>query len=375
MGVPKKKDNDSDTETKSDFDDFLDELAKDQTRTDMRAKLARAQKEDVDVDESTEQSIPGQDGTKLGSKLEVLEALEVNKPKKDDLPTLEQKAENFKSEDVMPVIHPVAGKKSEEQTTTQAKKLKGTQDIESDTKVGGFEPAQNTEPKGKAKVESLKAVDNEVSSGEKNEFQPDQKIENTSTGTSNLVSASIKQANHLKVAQDRINELDDKLLKLKQENESLSVSSNLLDKQVVDLTSRLQTSNSELKNFKENLSEDKKVLTQSISDKQSKIDSLTTKIETLESRLKQENYNVRTRERELENRLELVRSEKNTLLKDKDSTILSFKREIDKLNFEMDSYRDQQKELKAKILASDERIKKSVRALRVALGILEGTDE
>ena len=64
------------------FDDFLDELAKDQTRTDMRAKLARAQKEDVD--ESTEQSIPGQDGTRLGSKLE---ALEVNKPKKDDLPT------------------------------------------------------------------------------------------------------------------------------------------------------------------------------------------------------------------------------------------------------------------------------------------------
>ena len=148
----------------------------------------------------------------------------------------------------------------------------------------------------------------------------------------------------------------------------------MLDKQVVDLTSKLQTSNSELKNFKENLSEDKKVLTRSISDKQSKIDSLTTKIETLESRLKQENYNVRTRERELENRLELVRSEKNTLLKDKDGTILSFKREIDKLNFEVDSYRDQQKELKAKILASDERIKKSVRALRVALGILEGTD-
>ena len=64
MGVPKKKDNDSDAEAKSDFDDFLDELAKDQTRTDMRAKLARAQKEDVD--ESTEQSIPGQDGTRLG---------------------------------------------------------------------------------------------------------------------------------------------------------------------------------------------------------------------------------------------------------------------------------------------------------------------
>ena len=124
---------------------------------------------------------------------------------------IEQKAENLKSDDVIPGIHLVASKKSEEQTTTQAGKLKGTQDIEPGTKVGKFEPAQNAEPEGKAKVESLKAVDNEVSSGEKTEFQPDQKVENTSTGTSNLVAASIKQANHLKVAQDRINELEDKL--------------------------------------------------------------------------------------------------------------------------------------------------------------------
>ena len=378
MGIPKKKD---------DIDDFLDELAKDQTQTGIREKLEQAKK---DAEETTEPSIPGADGTRIAAPSEVAKDSK-NKPEIDKvtLPTaptskpevpeseasesevsepeaskpadlsestgakaeitnvseVDQSTDDVSSqeESEISMIHPVASIKADEETITRARKL------------------------AKVRMQSVQAGANPEASKKQEE--------STSTGTSNLVTASIKQANHLKVAQEKINELEDRVLKLGQENESLSVSSDSLNKQVVDLSSKLQISELELKKFKENLSEDRQSLTKSISEKQAEINLLKTKLETLEGRLKKENYSVRSKERELENRLELVRSEKSALLKDKDGAILTFKREIDNLNFEINSYKDQYKDLKAKILASDERIKKSVRALRVALGILEGTDE
>lgn len=381
MGLPKKKTDVSSSEKEQEFDDFLSEIAKDQTQTGIREKLEQAQK---DADEITEPSVAGQGGTKVAISLADLpESEEVNGENKSKIPEVSNnevvdndkattKAEAFQAEAYKPEISKVEVPKPKVaiDEASQAEVDEEKKDV-----APMIHPVGEVEADEKTVTKARQLAEIQKQSQKSNEPGKVLGAENTSTGTSNLVSASIKQANHLKIAQDRINDLEDRVLKLKQGNESLSVSSDSLNKQVVDLSNKLQISEGELKQFKENISEDKESLTKSISDKKSEINLLKTKVETLEERLKQENYNVRSRERELENRLELARSEKNTLLKDKDSTILAFKRQIDKLNFDIENYMDQQKGLKAKILASDERIKKSVRALRVALGILEGTDE
>jgi predicted nucleic acid-binding Zn-ribbon protein len=99
------------------------------------------------------------------------------------------------------------------------------------------------------------------------------------------------------------------------------------------------------------------------------------KIEELEARLKSDFKKIRVRERELENRLELVKAEKTALLRAKDENILELKRKIDHLQSELDNYRGKVLELNKTIDANQEQFKRTVRALRLALSNLEVKEE
>ena len=193
--------------------------------------------------------------------------------------------------------------------------------------------------------------------------------------SSNLLNASIKQANHLKVAQERINELESTVAELTNENEKLSLECEKSNSKFNELSEEVQNLETKLASYRKSSPEGSSANQEIIVQKNQKINELQTTIESLESKLNNENYNKRSHERELENRLELLKSEKKALLKEKDSTILSYKREVDKLSFSINNFKNQQKDLKSKIQNSEARITKCVRTLRTALGILEGTDE
>ena len=186
------------------------------------------------------------------------------------------------------------------------------------------------------------------------------------------LSNELKQEDNVQPIPEDINTTNKKIEEVKTTNELTGT----LD---IDKASSVDSSNLEsevgLKNTRENLSEDSKVLTQTVLNKQEHTSVLQGKIATLEKMLNQEISKLRTYESELKNISELAKSEKKAMLKDKDDTILSLKHQIDKVVLDTENYKNQQKILQAKIITNDERIKKSVEALRTALRILEGTDE
>ena len=84
---------------------------------------------------------------------------------------------------------------------------------------------------------------------------------------------------------------------------------------------------------------------------------------------------IRVRERELEHRLEIVKLENQSLLTSKDKMILDLKRQIDQLTHETDYGKQKTQELFTQYKEKQETIRRVVRALRIALTILEGDED
>jgi peptidoglycan hydrolase CwlO-like protein len=81
------------------------------------------------------------------------------------------------------------------------------------------------------------------------------------------------------------------------------------------------------------------------------------------------------RERELENRLELVRAEKVALLRAKDENILELKKKMEHLQSELENYKEKCSELNKAMGENQDSLKRTARALRLALASLGITEE
>jgi predicted nucleic acid-binding Zn-ribbon protein len=99
------------------------------------------------------------------------------------------------------------------------------------------------------------------------------------------------------------------------------------------------------------------------------------KIEEFETRLSSNLQKIRVRERELENRLELMKMESSAVVRSKDEMILEMKRQIDQMGHELENYRQKGQELNRQIDEKQETLRRTVKALRLALTLLEGGAE
>lgn len=185
----------------------------------------------------------------------------------------------------------------------------------------------------------------------------------------------LMQAENLKLAQNRILELEKEVERLRQENELLFSAGDLAKKkneELMDQISQLERSKSdalqqaelELNIFKDSLQE-----------KEREYRKAKARVQELEARLATDLKKIRVRERDLENRLELARMERTTLLRSKDETLLELKRKIDFLNAELDQYKQKAAELSQKLEQGQDQMARTVRALRLALTNLEANGE
>jgi hypothetical protein len=86
-------------------------------------------------------------------------------------------------------------------------------------------------------------------------------------------------------------------------------------------------------------------------------------------------HKIRNRERELENRLELVKVENQALLRSKDEYTLELKRQLDQSRLEIENYRNKSQELKRRFDDKQEILRRTVKTLRLALTMLEGEED
>lgn len=179
----------------------------------------------------------------------------------------------------------------------------------------------------------------------------------------------------IRIAQNRISQLEKEIETLKWDNEKLGYAAQLLQKKCDELSFQKEKMEGNFESFEVKLSEENKLLKSKLDKKRDENKELKIKNQDLESRLAQDVRRSSGRERELENRLELIKMEKISLVASKDEIILNLKRQIDQLQFEVESYRRKTSELQKAIDSNEEQIRRTVRALRLALTNLELSEE
>lgn len=187
--------------------------------------------------------------------------------------------------------------------------------------------------------------------------------------------ATFLQADNLRIAQSRILDLEKELERVRSENEELAAAGETMRIRADDLQIRLNHSEVERRESMDSLESEIQILKSAVSIKENENRHLKAKIEELEGRLSSDLKKIRLRERELENRLELLRMEKTTLVQSKDEALLDLKRKMDQLKTECDNYRNKCQELNKTIESNQDQVRRTVRALRLALTNLEVGDD
>lgn len=190
----------------------------------------------------------------------------------------------------------------------------------------------------------------------------------------NLVQFKLYEGEHLKIAQHKIEELEANLDKLRLENESLAAACELFQKRADEAVTQKQEMEKKLHFNEERLTEERTSFKSYMEQRDALVKELKDKIEHLESRLNTDIRKSRGKERELENRLELARLERISLVGSKDDIILDLKRQVDQLNHELGNYRRKTAHMNQMLEANQEQFRRTVRALRLALTNLEVND-
>ncbi len=187
--------------------------------------------------------------------------------------------------------------------------------------------------------------------------------------------ASLAQAENLRLAQSRILELESEVEKLRSNNEQLAAAGETLRQRADENMAEFENLKSRNNSIESAADDEKQILQNNLYAREKELGILRTKVDEMEMRLSTNIQKIRVRERELENRLELVKMESQALLRSKDEMLLTLKRQIDQLNLELENYRNKGQELNRQIQEKQELLRRTVKALRLALSMLEGDDE
>ena len=194
-------------------------------------------------------------------------------------------------------------------------------------------------------------------------------------GGSGSTDSNLAQAGNLQLAQDKIVELEAENEKLRQQNEELMAASEIIKERADLLSAQIIEYKNDREGLEDSFNNEIVLLKSHLTKKDAELRRAQFKIEELDSRLKFDMKKVRIRERELENRLELIRAEKNAIVRNKDEQILDLRRKMDVLQMEVDSYRQKCVELNKVIESSQDSFKRTTRALRLAMANLELQEE
>jgi hypothetical protein len=204
--------------------------------------------------------------------------------------------------------------------------------------------------------------------------KPQSKIEEKSPAVVLSSNSSLLQAEQIRLVSESNKRLETENSTLKTENDRLNVEIERIKRHLDKVVGESESNERKWTSRLDTLSEEKVLLTDALRSKENQIKEFQSEVEDLKEQLTTDLKKLRVRERELENRIEMVKIEKTAVLQTKDQTILDLKRRIDQLITDIDSFKEKGKKLSDKLISHEERIQRSVRALRLALSNLEDDD-
>jgi hypothetical protein len=183
---------------------------------------------------------------------------------------------------------------------------------------------------------------------------------------------TLRQAEHLKIAQKRVQELEMELDKMQRQNEELLSAAETLKAAKEDLERGFEKLKLDLINAKETSKAELQILRDTMAHKDQQIKELSAQKQELQERLDQSFKQVRKRERELEHRLEILKLDGQAVLRSKDEALLELKEKVDSLEFEKEKLGKRNYTLHQELQEQEAVLRRVTRALRLALVQLEG---
>lgn len=187
--------------------------------------------------------------------------------------------------------------------------------------------------------------------------------------------SSLKQSEHLRIAQKKINDLEEELVKLRRENEDLASAGETFKKLNDEYFNTIESLKSKVSDQKQTFSQEVELLKRINLNKDKQIGEYKQQVEEYKSRIDNNFQRVRKREKDLEHRLEIAKIEEAAVVKSKDQLILDLKRRIDELGHESDNFRKKSQENYKELQKKQQVVRGVIRALRIALTKLEGDDD
>lgn len=187
--------------------------------------------------------------------------------------------------------------------------------------------------------------------------------------------AALRQSENLRVAQKRISDLEGELERVRRENESLRSAGETLRRRMDELQANAEAAELNTQEAKKIAEEERKVLRGQISSRDREISELKSRIDDAEGRLESNFRKIRVRERDLEHRIEIIKAESQSIAASKDRMILELKRQIDQITSELNHAKAQVQETFSQFKERQETARRAVRALRIALTVLEGEED
>jgi chromosome segregation ATPase len=191
----------------------------------------------------------------------------------------------------------------------------------------------------------------------------------------NDVSTLMAGSEAVRVAQTRIKTLEAEKEHIRVEMEQLITSSETLQRRYNELKAQNESLERKHREKLDITEDEKAVLKTRLKAKEEELISIKRENEDLLSRFQSDLRKIRVRERELEHRQEMIRAEMVTVVAGKDEVIVELKRSLEKLHFELDNFRAKSADLNTKINEFYDRNHRTVKALRLALSVLELGDK
>ena len=187
--------------------------------------------------------------------------------------------------------------------------------------------------------------------------------------------AALRQSENLRVAQKRISDLENELERVRRENESLRSAGDTLRRRMDELQANAEAAELNTQEAKKIAEEERKVLKGQIQSRDREISDMKGRIDDAENRLESNFRKIRVRERDLEHRIEIIKAESQSIAASKDRMILELKRQIDQISSELSHSKAQVQETFGQFKEKQETARRAVRALRIALTVLEGEED
>ncbi len=190
-----------------------------------------------------------------------------------------------------------------------------------------------------------------------------------------VVDDKIIKTEQLKLAHTRITQLEKEVEELRLDNEKLATAANILETKNLEMSEYKIKSEKIIESLEIKNIEEIKIFKNQLESTKEELKNLKIKNSELENRLAQDIRLSKSRERELENRLELLKLEKSSLASSKDEMLLRLKKDIDQLRYDLEVYKKKNIDLQKNIELNEDQIRRTIRALRLALTSLEVADE